>query len=676
MGARILVLLSVVTAWLACPAEPPPPPPPPSPPELTVVEVIAGATSRGVFDGVGEAARFNGPAGIGHDGARVLVSDTFSVTLRTVEPSTGAVATWLRAPEVVEPRGVTGGDGVVYLGDATCVRALPGDGSAGSVLAGDCYAGGYLDGDSATARFEFLLHDLELDTTRGALYVSDRLNDAIRAVDLASGAVSTLAGGAGTGSDDGIGAAARFDGPGGLALDEGAGVLYVADTFNHTVRAIELASATVTTVAGVAGDAGGADGPVASARFDMPQGVALAGRTLVAGGFDGTVRALDLDAAVVTTPVRGLGGTFASPLVLPGTRVVVWMDLADALLRIDLDAAADVRVSYLAGPKEPLGFVDGAGAEARFVTPVSLVVDDDGRTAYLTDLANHALRVVDLQNRTVRTLVGGPMREGDRDGALDVAEVSTPTGLALDAAARMLYIADAGNQKIRAVDLEAGAVTTLAGSGAMGGDDGDAADASFADPWELALAGGALYVADSSGASVRKVDLGTGEVSTLAGRYGEADHIDGAGADARFRVPVGLAAAGDALFVADYEAHTIRRVALEDGTTTTLLGTDGVEGAVGGPADFAALSLPTGLTASADGTLLYGVEEGGHVLREIVIADGSSRLLVGDGVAAGGLPTGVPVPIADATLLEPQDVAVAGDALVIVADGAVWLARP
>lgn len=663
-------------AALACTEQAPPPPPPPPPrPEWQVVEVIAGETSRGVADGIGAAARFNGPAGLGGDGARVLISDTFSVTLRLLDPSTSEVTTALGAPDLVEPRGVTGAGGTIYLGDATCIRVFTPDGVAG-VLAGDCYTAGYLDGEGAAARFEFLLHDLELDLTRGALYVSDRLNDAIRAVDLASGAATTLAGGAGRGSSDGVGAAARFDGPGGLALDEGAGVLYVADTFNHTVRAVDVASAAVTTVAGVADDAGSADGPVADARLDAPQGVALLERTLVAGGFDGAVRALDLDAGNVTTVVRGLGGTFASPVAVNGARAVWWMDLSDALLRIDLDAAAGQRVTHVAGPRGPFGFVDGEGAEARFMSPIAVVIDDDGRTAYLTDLGNHAVRVVDLVDRVVRTLVGGPMSEGDRDGALEDAELSTPTGLALDGAARVLYVADAGNQKIRAIDLQVGTMSTLAGSGAPGGRDGDAAEASFDDPWELALADGALYVADTGGATVRRIDVASGAVSTLAGSYGESEHVDGDGVDARFRVPLGLAVAGGALFVADYQAHTIRRVALPGGETSTLLGTDGVAGAVGGPADFAALSSPTGLAASADGVLLWVTEEGGHVVREIVVADGSSRLLIGNGVAAGGLATGVPVPIADATLLEPQDVAVAGDTLVVLSDAAVWVARP
>lgn len=670
MNGRMTALAGALATCLGCVEDAPPTA---RAVELDTVEVIAGETSGGIADGVGGAARFNGPAAIGVDGARALVSDTFSASVRSVDLASAAVTTVLRAPELIEPRGITGAGGVIYVGDANCIRVVPPAGGTATVLAGDCRRAGYVDGDAAVARFEFLLHDVELDGARGALYVADRLNDAIRAVDLATGAVMTLAGGNGAGSDDGVGGAARFESPGGLALDEAAGVLYVADTFNSTVRAIDLSTAAVSTIAGVAGVDGAVDGPVATARLDMPQGVALIERTLLFGGFDGAVRTLDLDAASVSTVVQGLGGTFASPVAVPGTRTALWMDLSNALLRIDLDAAPEQRVTRMAGPRDPYGFVDGPGADARFVRPTSVVVDDDDRTAYVTDIDNHAVRVVDLVDRTVTTLVGGPDHEGDQDGALDEARLSSPTGLALDATARVLYVAEAGNQKIRVVDLAGGTIETLAGSGERGGRDGSADEASFAEPWEIALSTDALYVADSGGAVVRRVERADGTVATVAGTYDEADHVDGTGADARFRVPVGLALAGDTLFVTDYEAHTLRRIELPSGATSTLLGTDGLAGAVGGPPDFAALSQPSGVALSDDGALLFVAEEGGNVLREVRLADGTSRLLVGDGVSAGGLPTGVPVPIASATLLTPQDVAPAGHDLVILADTAIWL---
>lgn len=672
---RVVVFSLLLTA--SCPeGGGPPDPPPPPPPVWTTIEVIAGETATGVVDGVGTAARFNGAAGLGGDGARAWVSDTFSASVRSVELSTQSVTTTLRAPAVIEPRGITGHSGATYFGDANCVKRLDAGATEPVVLAGDCFVGGYVDGAAGDARFDFLIHDVEVDATRGALYLTDRLNDAVRSIDLATGDVATLAGGAGPGSDDGVGAAARFDGPGGLALDETAGVLYVADTFNSTLRAVDVATGTVTTVAGAPDDDGATDGSFAEARLSAPQGVAMVGRRLVLGGFDGAVRVVDLDLERVTTLVRGLGGTFASLVAVPETSAVLWMDLSDALLRIDLNAATDFAVTHVAGPRAPLGFVDGDGVDARFVRPTCVEVDDDGRTAYVSDLENHAIRVVDLQERRVTTLVGGPTREGDQDGALDAARLSSPAGLALDAAARRLYVADLGNQKIRAIDLDTGAVSTLAGSGARGGTDGAAAEARFAEPWELALVEGALYVADSGGATVRRVELDSGAVSTVAGAYGEDGADDGPGAAARFRVPSGLAGAGELLYVADYEAHTLRRIDLASDEVTTILGSDGLLGPAAGPVEFAALAAPSGLALSVDGRRLYVAEEGGHLLREVVLDGAESRFVVGGAGPFGGLATAVPTPLADAMLLAPQDVAVAGDHLVVLSDSAVWLVTP
>lgn len=672
-----LALLALLAAGLVGCADPPPSPTPPAPPPVwTTLEVIAGETSRGVADGVGDAARFNGPAGLGIDGTRALISDTFSASVRTVALDSATVATALRAPAVTEPRGITGQDGTTWFGDATCVRRLDAGATEPVVLAGDCFVGGYVDGPAASARFEFLLHDVELDASRGALYATDRLNDAVRAIDLGTGEVRTLAGGAGTGSDDGVGAEARFDGPGGLALDEAAGVLYVADTFNDTLRAIDLDTATVSTLAGAADVGGAVDGPLASARLSAPQGLALVERTLVFGGFDGAARAVELDEGRVRTLVSGLAGTFASLAALPGERALLWMDLGDALLRIDLDAAADLAVMHIAGPRAPLGFVDGAAVDARFVRPTAVAVDEAAGVAFVSDLENHAIRVLDVEAGTVSTLVGGPDREGDRDGELAAARLSAPAGLALDPAAGVLYVADLGNQKIRAIDLDAGEVRTLAGSGDRGGRDGDAAEASFADPWELALGRGVLFVADSGGATVRQVGLDDGAVSTLAGSYGEDGHVDGVGAAARLRVPAGLATDGERLFVADYGAHILRLVELATGEVSTLLGVDGFEGAAAGPAEFATLASPTGLALSGDGSRLFVAEETGHVLRELVLADGSSRFVAGQPGVAGGMATGVPVPLAEATLLEPQDVGVLGDRLLVLSDSAVWLVSP
>ena len=141
----------------------------------------------------------------------------------------------------------------------------------------------------------------------GNIFVADSNNHTIRKVVIATGVVTTLAGTAGApGSTDGTGAAARFDAPDGLATD-GAGDLFVSEFPNETIRKVVLATGVVTTIAGSAGVSGSTDGTGLAARFKSPGELASdrAGNLFVADG--NTIRKLVVATGVVTTPV-GLAG--------------------------------------------------------------------------------------------------------------------------------------------------------------------------------------------------------------------------------------------------------------------------------------------------------------------------------------------------------------------------------
>lgn len=211
-----------------------------------VTTVVGSAGLSGSADGVGADARFSGSYGVAVDGTGSLshyVSDSANHTIRKVVLSTGAVTT----------------------------------------LAGQAGKSGTADGTGSVAQFQFPA-DLACDGV-GALYVADRVNYTIRKVVLSTGAVTTLAGKAGMpGSADGGGTAAQFAYPVGMAVD-GSGNLYVADTYNHTIRKVVLNTGAVTTFAGSAGASGSTDGTSAAARFNLPLGVTIdhAGNLFVIG---------------------------------------------------------------------------------------------------------------------------------------------------------------------------------------------------------------------------------------------------------------------------------------------------------------------------------------------------------------------------------------------------------
>ena len=187
---------------------------------------------------------------------------------------------------------------------------------------------------------------------------------------------------------------------------------------------------------------------------------------------------------------------------------------------------------------------------------------------------------------TFTTLAGTAGIEGSTDGTGSAARFSYPGGVAIDAN-RNLYVADSNNHTVRKI-TNTGIVTTLAGSaGNYGGADGTGTDARFSFPQGIAVdANGTVYVSDMNN-TIRKITP-EGVVTTLAGVAGEVGNVDGAGTDARFTSPTGLAVNDlGIIYVADTGNHSIRKIT-SDGMVTTL--------ATG-------LDYPTSVAVDANGTV-------------------------------------------------------------------------
>lgn len=419
-----------------------------------------------------------------------------------------------------------------------------------ATLAGLAESPGAIDGLGSAARFNFP-YGVAVDSADN-LYVADTTNCTIRKVS-SSGVVTTLAGLAGTpGSANGVGGAARFYYPCGVAAD-GAGNVYVADTWTHTIRKV-TPGGVVSTWAGLALAIGNADGTGSAARFQFPQGVAAdsAGNVYVADTSNHTLRKVTPDGAVTT--LAGLAGN-------PGT-------------------------------------TDGTGSAARFHSPSSVALDNAG-TVYVADSSNHTLRKVTPAG-VVTTLAGLAGSSGSADGVGSAARFNNPRGVVLDGDGN-LYVADAANCTIRKVSSD-GMVITLAGvAGSSGSADGMADGARFNYPYGLALdSAGNLVVAEKWNHSLRKVTP-NGGVSTLVGPGGNIGNADGAGSEARFNYPQGVAVdrSGD-VYVADTVNDTIRKVT-PDGAVTTLAGFPGWRGSSDGDGILASFNYPRGVALDSLG---------------------------------------------------------------------------
>jgi streptogramin lyase len=260
-----------------------------------VVTTLAGlAGYGGSANGTNNAARFNCPTGVALDSAgKFYVAERGNGTVRKATlAGTNWVVTTL-AGGFAEPKGLAvDSAGNVYVADSldhTIRKVTP----AGVVttLAGTTGGEGSADGTGATARFNYPT-SLAVDSATN-IYVADSLNHTIRRVSPAR-VVTTIAGKAtSAGSADGVGAAARFNYPSGIAVD-GLGSVYVADTYNNTIRKLTLTGTNwvVTTLGGMSGFYGTADGTGTVARFCNPNGVAVdsAGNLYVADFYFNTIR--------------------------------------------------------------------------------------------------------------------------------------------------------------------------------------------------------------------------------------------------------------------------------------------------------------------------------------------------------------------------------------------------
>lgn len=323
--------------------------------------------------------------------------------------------------------------------------------------------------------------------------------------------ISTLAGTGLFGFVDGVGAAAQFNQPIGLAVDA-AGNVYVADFENHRIRKVSP-TGTVSTLAGD-GTAGFADGNGTAAKFLGPRDIDVdaSGNLYIADAFNNRIRKI--------TPT----GT-VSTIAGDGTR----------------------------------GSADGNGVSAQFDGPSGIAVDAAGNM-YVADNINHRIRKI-TPTGTVSTLAGDTSTVGSSLGSTDEvgpeARFNVPNGIAVDAAGNV-YVADTGNNRIRKITPD-GTVSTLAGS-SSGFTDGVGTAARFNDPAGIALdAGGNIYVADSDNNRIRKI-TSTGTVSTVAGGTLQG-FTDGSSTTARFHSPSGIAVdAAGTIYVADRQNHSIRKI--------------------------------------------------------------------------------------------------------------------
>jgi len=579
---------------------------------------LAGSAAGGNGDGLGPAARFVTPAGMAQDAdGNIYFADTFNHTIRKMSPS-GVVCTLAGKPGVP---GSANGNGIaarfngpnavavdasgnVYVADFSnhTIRKITPVGDV-STLAGLAGISGSADGVGSNARFNGPT-GVAVDSSNN-VFVADTYNQTVRKITLA-GVVSTFAGTAGMiGSADGTGSAAQFYGPYCLAVDV-TNNLYVTDSANNTVRRITPARV-VSTFAGTAGFGGSADGIGAAASFYVPLGIAVdnGGNVFVADGYNNTIRRITPTRAVSTW--AGLAGAIGSTdgtggaarfnlpfgVVKDGSGNVYVGDYQNHTVRKITPGRA---VSTLAGQVGGPGAVDATGGAARFNGPNSVAVDSSGNVYVADETANTVRKITPVGG--VTTLAGLAGIAGSADGTGSAARFNRPEGVTVDSTSTV-YVADQNNHTIRKI-TPTGSVTTLAGfAGMSGSTDGTGSAARFNQPSSVATDGeGNVYVADSGNHTIRRITA-VGEVTTLAGSPGLAGSVDGPGAAAQFNYPYGVAVdASTNVYVADAFNNTIRKIT-PAGEVSTIAGLAGASGSVDDTGTTARFNTPNSVAVDS-----------------------------------------------------------------------------
>ncbi|MBS1521865.1 MAG: hypothetical protein JST50_12760 [Bacteroidetes bacterium] len=319
------------------------------------------------------------------------------------------------------------------------------------------------------------------------------------------GTVTTFSGSATSGYNDGLGGAALFSNPGGIASDA-SGNIYVCDVFNNRIRKI-APDGTVTTIAGN-GTAGNSDGPALSAQFYAPQGVA----------------------------VDAQGNVFVA-------------DYGNNLIR-EIVAATD-SVKTIAGNGIP-GYVDGAAIKtSEFYGPSGIAVDASGNL-FIADKNNNMIRKITAAGAV--STVAGTKTPGYVNGTVNTttgayASFRYPSSLILDSQGN-IYVADLGNSAIRKI-TPAAVVTTIAG--------GPGQTSLLGSPIALATdASGNFFIADESG---RIIELTSSLILyDLAGTTNVAGFANGSGTAAQFNNPQGICVTSSGIYVGDSNNNMIRKV--------------------------------------------------------------------------------------------------------------------
>jgi DNA-binding beta-propeller fold protein YncE len=326
-------------------------------------------------------------------------------------------------------------------------------------------------------------------------------------------------------------------------------------------------------------------------------------------------------------------------------------------------------IETVAGTGEPADNGNqGLAREINIGDPFGVEIGPDG-ALYVTEVRNHRVLRVDLASGQIVTVAGNGRQGYSGDGGLATeASLNEPYEVRFDRDRNMVFV-EMQNHLIRRVDAKTGVISTLAGTGQAGfrGDGGPAIQAQFKQPHSIALDDQQhLYVADIGNHRIRRIDLRTGVIETIAGTEEKKLPVDGQRALGNpILGPRALFIDGPTMWLALREGHSVWRMELAEGRLRHVAGTGqmGYSGD-GGPARAATFNGPKGIAVGPRGQVVV-VDTENQAIREIDVARGIVTTVAGNGQKGGAGDGG---PATQAQLARPHGVCVGADGAIYIGD--------
>jgi len=579
------------------------------------VKTFAGTGAYGDTNDLKHKSEFAWPKGLDQANGVVYVADTGNDKIKKIKNGVvTTIASGLDAPEDVLVSGST-----VFILDTqnNALKKVTTDGDGLTTVAGS-------------------LNDpkkMDITSDGGTIYVANGGTYQLKKVNVSSGAVTTVAGSGAAGSANGACDEARFENIWGVHVYDSE-TIYVSDGdgFDDTVRKVDLSGddCQVTTFA--------SDSNMVSINF--PTGLtSYDGNLYVLATGIGIVQRYSLDDADDNDKFAGANRfnvKNASPMLTGNPKYMV---LSKSKRRIYFSENNRIRWMPKKSGKKTAKLIAGSVIDnynaddteawvkdlARFSDVSSFALSKSGKKLFVVDRNNNRIREVVIKTgstsyltgagkKNLRSDQGNDYQNGDKcnnefdTGVSGCAYFDRPMGSALSKSGKYLYVADSGNNAIRRVTVRGdnkGKVKTLAGGNGSGYTDATGTDAQFSAPIGLAIckSGKVLYVADRDNQVIRKVNIKTKAVTTLAGT-GDNGYLDSVFASAQFSYPEWITRAknGD-LFVSEVGGQKIRVLDRSLGVVKLVSGS-GDRGFANGARKTAEFNNPRGMLALGNNKLL------------------------------------------------------------------------